>query len=85
LRGLAKLRNFTVDNFKAIRSVIIPFKKEDDIFYKVGQHEGEINKSIEFVTTLLLADKFTVSEIANFARVDEVFVKKVRHESKQKN
>ncbi|MDR0794116.1 MAG: hypothetical protein LBE82_12485 [Chitinophagaceae bacterium] len=117
LRGLAKLRNFTLDNFKEMRSVIIPFKKEDDIFYKVGQHEGyeagqhegyqagqhegyeagqyegyqsgqheeRLNRNTEFVTNLLLAGKFTVSEIANFASVDESFVKKVRRELKQKN
>ncbi|MDR0794110.1 MAG: hypothetical protein LBE82_12455 [Chitinophagaceae bacterium] len=109
LRGLAKLRNFTFDNFDEMRNVIIPFKKEDDIFYRVGQHEGyetgrhegyeagqqegyeagqqegEINKSIVFITNLLLADKFTVSEIANFANVDEAFVRKVRAKLKQKN
>ncbi|MDR0792303.1 MAG: hypothetical protein LBE82_03270 [Chitinophagaceae bacterium] len=71
----------------------ITFKKENDIFYiegqreghKSGQHEGDTNARSEVVENLLHAGKFTVSEIANFASVDEAFVKKVRAKLSQKN
>lgn len=43
----------------------------------------EAKKNYEFVANLLNADKFTVSEIANFANVTEAFVKKVKKELKK--
>jgi hypothetical protein len=69
------------------------FIKENDILYKAGQQEDyklgqdeeKINRNTEFVKNLLFANKFTISEIANFASVDESFVKKVRSNLKQKN
>jgi hypothetical protein len=89
LRILAKLRNLALEDIDIMKHITIPFKKEEDIFYKVGQQEGQneerINRNTEFVTNLLLADKFTIAEIANFASVDEAFVKKVRAKLKQKN
>ena len=39
--------------------------------------EGEKRKSLEFVTNLLLAKRFSTSEIANFAGVSKSYVKKV--------
>lgn len=47
---------------------------------KKGIEEGEERKSYEVVKNLLIADKFTVSEIANFANVSEQFVQKVNED-----
>jgi hypothetical protein len=83
------LRNLALENIDIMKHITIPFVKEEDIFYKVGQHEGyeagQQEKNLEFVTTLLHAGRFSISEIANFASVDEAFVKKVRAKLKQKN
>jgi hypothetical protein len=49
-----------------------------DIFIEKGRKEGEEKKSYEFVKKLLLADRFTVAEIANFASVTEDYVQKVK-------
>ena len=43
-----------------------------------GFQQGAEQKSYEFVSNLLLAGKFTVAEIANYATVTEDFVRKVR-------
>jgi hypothetical protein len=87
LRGYASFRNFTLEDIDIMERTM--FKTENDILYKagrqVGQDEGETSKSYKVVTNLLLADQFTISEIANFASVDEAFVKKVRAKLKQKN
>lgn len=47
---------------------------------KEGFAQGEERKSYEVVKNLLLANKFTVSEIANFASVSEQFVLKVKED-----
>ncbi|GAB2775651.1 hypothetical protein GCM10027275_18460 [Rhabdobacter roseus] len=51
---------------------------------KAEREEGMEQKSYEVVRNLLLAQKFTVAEIANFASVSVPFVKKVEKELKQK-
>jgi len=43
-----------------------------------GRAEGKLEGKAEVVANLLTSGKFTVSEIANFASVDEDFVRKVR-------
>jgi flagellar biosynthesis/type III secretory pathway protein FliH len=60
----------------------IKFKKENDPFYQLGYQKGyqeglQKGYLTKVVTNLLLAGKFTISEIANFASVDEAFVKEV--------
>ena len=45
-----------------------------------GIERGEEKKSYEVVSKLLMADKFSFSEIANFAGVSEEFVKKVQQD-----
>lgn len=42
-------------------------------------------KSYEFVKKLLAAKKFTIDEIADFAGVTEVFVKKIKAGNQSKN
>jgi predicted transposase YdaD len=56
-------------------------KSGRDEGFKAGQQE----KNLEFVPTLLHAGRFSISEVANFASVDEAFVKKVRAKLSQKN
>jgi hypothetical protein len=85
IRMLINLRKFVSQVNITDMLKDITFKKENDIFYIEGQREGETNARSEFVTTLLLTGKFTISEIANFASVDEAFVKKVRAKLSQKN
>ncbi|UFH54262.1 hypothetical protein [Spirosoma sp. KNUC1025] len=43
-----------------------------------GLEKGAAQKSIEVIKKLLLAEKFTDAEIANFASVTEEFVRKVK-------
>ncbi|SEN69312.1 hypothetical protein SAMN05216436_12019 [bacterium A37T11] len=43
-----------------------------------GEQKAEEKKNTEFVTKLLQANKFTIAEIANFATVNEDFVKKIQ-------
>lgn len=45
--------------------------------------KGEARKDRFFVENLLLAERFSIAEIANFAGVTEVFVKKVSQEIKR--
>jgi hypothetical protein len=87
LRILANLRSFTLEEMEVMEH--IKFKVENDVYYRAGQEIGE-NKGleqgkIEVIKNLLAANKFSISEIANFASVDEIFVKKVRAKLKQKN
>jgi hypothetical protein len=90
LRGYASFRNFTLEDIEIMERTM--FKTENDILYRLGQHAGQHEgfkagqqaEKYEFVTALILADKFTVSEIANFASVDESFIKKVRAKLKQR-
>lgn len=53
-----------------------------DIFVEKGRKKGwkeaEAKKNYEVVRNLLLAGRFTVSEIANFVSVTEAFVDKVK-------
>lgn len=51
---------------------------------KIKVQEMEEKKNIEFVTNLWSANKFTISEIANFANVSEAFVRKVIASLKKK-
>lgn len=44
----------------------------------VAREEGKVEGKTEVITNLLATGKFTISEIANFTSVSEVFVKKVR-------
>jgi hypothetical protein len=82
-----------LEDIDIMKHITIPFKKEEDIFYRVGRHEGyeagqneeRINRNTEFVQNLLLANKFTIVEIANFANVDESFVKRVYSKLNPKN
>jgi hypothetical protein len=46
--------------------------------YELLKSEGKLEGKAEVVANLLTSGKFTVSEIANFASVDEDFVRKVR-------
>jgi len=46
-----------------------------------GIEKGSEKKSYEVVAKLLLSGKFSVSEVANFAGVNEAFVKKVRKDN----
>jgi len=45
-----------------------------------GIKEGIAKKSYEVVNKLLLAGKFSITEVANFANVTESFVRKVQKE-----
>ena len=49
-----------------------------------GLQQGAEQKSYEVVSNLLVAGKFTDSEIANFAMVTEDFVRKVRADLSKK-
>lgn len=48
-----------------------------DIFIEKGRKEGKEEGKAEIVKNLLLTNKFTITEIANFANVAETFVQKV--------
>ncbi|HWK08166.1 MAG TPA: Rpn family recombination-promoting nuclease/putative transposase [Puia sp.] len=82
LRILAQLRNFTQENLEIMDNLAGYFTKEKDILYRLGEREGiekgEEKKSYEVVKNLLVANKFTVAEIAKLADVTESFVKKVK-------
>ena len=56
----------------------------DAVVREEGKLEGAEQKSYEFVSNLLVAGKFTVAEIANYATVSEAFVKKIRAELNRK-
>ncbi|MBE9461200.1 hypothetical protein IEE83_04825 [Dyadobacter sp. UP-52] len=47
-----------------------------------GLEKGEEKKSLKVVTRMLQSEKFSISEIANFADVSEDFVRKVQEEIK---
>ena len=53
-------------------------KQERQQGLQQGLQQGAEQKSYEVVGNLLVAGKFTDSEIANFATVTEDFVRKVR-------
>jgi len=58
------------------------FKEERDFLYR----KGEAKKSYEVVSKLILANRFTTAEIAEYASVAEKFVEKVRTDlAKKKN
>ncbi len=90
LRILAQLRNLAPENLAIMDSIAKYISEEKDILYRRGEIkgiekgiekgkiEGEEKKSYEVVKNLLVANKFTIAEIANFASVTEAFVKKVK-------
>jgi hypothetical protein len=49
-----------------------------EIFIEKGRREGIEKKGHEVVKNLLIAGKFTIAEIANFANVTEDFVCRVK-------
>lgn len=70
----------------ALRNVKREDKKEDQEGIQIGMEKGiekgmekgVVQKSYEVVKNLLLVNKFTTGEIANFANVNETFVRKVK-------
>jgi hypothetical protein len=56
----------------------VPYLLAERIGIEKGKVEGAEKKSYEVVKNLLRANKFTVAEIANFANVPEIYVKKVK-------
>ena len=74
LRILAQLRTLASTKLEIMEHVSTFFKEENDIFYKVGFEKGKIS----VVKNLLESNRFTISEIANFAGVTEAFVENVR-------
>jgi hypothetical protein len=54
------------------------FGEERDMFYIRGEQKGLEKGKTEFVKKLLLANKFTIPEIANYASVTEDFIDKVK-------
>jgi len=78
LRILAQLRTLVSANLKFMESVASFFKEENDIFFQRGEKRGLEKGSAAFVKNLLLAERFTISEIANFANVSEEFVQKIK-------
>ncbi len=90
LRILLQLRKFTLENIETMESVSTFFKKENDFLYCIGKNEGKqegekagIEKGIEkskaeVVKKLLLANKFTTAEIADYVGVTGNFVDKIK-------
>jgi len=86
LRILAQLRKFTQQNLDIMDDLTGYFTKEKDFLYIMGEREGHEKglekgaekKSYEVVKNLLLANQFTISQIAKFADVPESFVEKVK-------
>lgn len=58
-------------------------KKALEAEKKLMLEQGVETAKTEVVKNLLLADKFTIAEISNFANVSEAFVRKVKKELKQ--
>jgi predicted transposase/invertase (TIGR01784 family) len=86
LRILARIRNLVPVNKMIMENLSKYFGEERDMFYIRGEQKGlEMGElrglekgQTEFVKKLLLANKFTTSEIANYASVTEDFVEKVK-------
>jgi hypothetical protein len=53
-----------------------------EIGLEQGLEKGEEKKSLKVVTRMLQSEKFSISEISNFADVSEDFVRKVQKEIK---
>jgi len=82
LRVLVQLRNLENQLDIAMETITKFFKEERDPLFRKGEvrgkAEGEEKKSYEVVSKLILANRFTTAEIADFAGVAENFVQKVR-------
>jgi hypothetical protein len=59
-----------------IREMVLDRAKKEG--FEIGREE----KSFKVVENLLAAGKFTIAEIANFADVSEVYVRKVKKDLK---
>jgi hypothetical protein len=51
---------------------------KSDVIYQMGEKEGKAESQLDFVKNLLAANRFTTSEIANFAGVTEDFVEEIK-------
>jgi hypothetical protein len=63
-----------------MESVSSFFKEENDIFFQRGEKRGIEKSSADIVKNLLLSERFSISEIANFANVTEEFVQKIKEQ-----
>ena len=83
---LGKLRKLVSVNSTIMHSFADYFLKnvdlKSDAIYQMGEKEGEIKGKVEsqseFVKNLLITNRFTTSEIANFAGVTEDFVEEIK-------
>lgn len=82
LRVLVQLRKLENQFIEAMETITKFFKEERDPLFRRGEAKGEAigeeKKSYEFVSNLILANRFGTEEIAKFANVAENFVEKVR-------
>lgn len=82
LHILSQLRNLA-STTKDMQSLAEIWKDEYDPWYMSGLKEGIEKGNRKFVKNLLLADKFTIKEIASLAGVTQVYVKKVKKDLKK--
>ena len=83
---LGKLRKLVSVNSMIMESITDYLLKnvdlKSDVIYQMGEKEGKIEGKIEsqfeVVKNLLTANRFTTSEIANFAGVTEDFVEEIK-------
>lgn len=78
LRILAKLRTLVSENIALMDSIASIFKDEKKILRRMYERIGAEENSRKVVKNLLLAKRFTIAEIANFAGVTGDFVREVK-------
>lgn len=86
LRIIIQLRNLAKEFNKIMETVSKFFKEEKDPFFikgeskglQKGELKGKLEGKAEVVRNLLKAGRFTISEIAGFANVEEAFVEEIK-------
>jgi hypothetical protein len=77
-RILVQLRPSIIKNIDNMESISSFFKVENDIFYRLGIKKGRKEGVETVVKNLLLANQFTIAQIAAYAGVPQTFIRKVK-------
>lgn len=88
LRIMIQLRNLALEFDKVMKTVADFFREERDPFFIAGERKGELKgerkTKTEVVRNLLSSGRFTISEISDFANVEEAFVMEIEAEMQRK-
>ncbi len=80
LRIMIQLHNLALEFDKVMKTVADFFREERDPFFIAGERKTKT----EVVRNLLSSGRFTISEISDFANVEEAFVMEIEAEMRRK-